>query len=217
MKEVSNLTLALVVVSAILISVVGTLMSLNKLDQLGGITGMAVSGTGVANLTVSSAAAITLNDALIELGTIGVLESNASDDKADWWVLENVGGVNVTVEAFASNQGSKDSQGAGPFSTDATTEGCYADTPYSCFRVKCLNTSDRINNGSIVGDLTNNLTSCNNTWVSLSTAQGEGVLMVNLPYWEGNDTIYLGVNVTVPPQETAGVKKKSVTNFAAIS
>ncbi len=59
MEEISNKTLAVLLVMALAISLVGTLISLDRIGRMG-VTGAATSGTGAVNLTVSITAAITL-------------------------------------------------------------------------------------------------------------------------------------------------------------
>lgn len=213
MKEISNYTLALLVVTAILVSIFGTFLSLSKLGELGGvpgITGMlssSTTGTGKANLTVASSAYINLSDDLIELGTIDLLGTNTSDIKNDWWVVRNDGTVNVSIDIYGTQQGGV--QGRGPFSTGSTSGGCIDFTPDLCFTVKCKNTTSagNISTGNF----------CNNTYYALQTSAGGYTLMNDLDFTDGNDTVWFGVNVTVPPGEPAGNKTQLVTVAATSS
>ncbi len=204
MKEISNSTLALMVVAAILVSVFGSFLSLSKLNQLDGATGYATSATGKANLTVSAESSISIaTDDVIELGTLAVNETNTSDILNDWWTIENTGGVNVSVSLFYGTQGSgtyANEKGFGPFSTETTQSGgCVdrlGDAIHTCFQVKC--------NSSLSGY------DCNNTYYPLPASTG-GNLIVDLDYDPGVDLAVFGVNVTVPLDEPAGNKEQTVT------
>ncbi len=64
MEQISNKTLAILLVMAIVISLTGTVISLNKIGRIRianpEATGAATTGTGAVNLTISMTAAITL-------------------------------------------------------------------------------------------------------------------------------------------------------------
>lgn len=118
MDEISNKTLTVLIAIAIVISLGSTFISLNRLSKLSGmsITGLATSGSGKANLTVSSATSIAVSGAIlfgsgIVNASSALLESNASDYRARYgngtwsWAargsqtikIENDGNVNVTI------------------------------------------------------------------------------------------------------------------------
>jgi hypothetical protein len=105
MKEMSNSTLALMVVAAILVSIIGSFISLSKLGDIGA-TGYASTGAGKANLTVPSIVDITVIDGLIELGTIGQDDSNHSShgDILDYWLINNTGSVNISLRVQDNTQ-----------------------------------------------------------------------------------------------------------------
>lgn len=64
--DISNKTLALVLIAAIAVSLVGTLVSLNKVNQ---ITGFATSVGGNASLYVNSTASLRFSTATVDWGT----------------------------------------------------------------------------------------------------------------------------------------------------
>jgi len=125
-EEISNKTLATLLVIAIIVSIGGTLISLNRLSKFG-ITGFATSGTAKVNLTVTSSAGITVSQAIdfgsgyADTGTNCTMESNLSSGsrstncKGDWAIaiadptkryiiVQNTGNVpgNITINASAN-------------------------------------------------------------------------------------------------------------------
>ncbi len=202
MKEITNGTLILLIVGAIVVSVAGTLVSLNKLSQFSGygLTGMISnvdSGTATANLTIASSNWINVSDTIIELGTIDVGKWNDSDTVEDWWVVQNDGSVNISIEIYnASYQSAK---GAGPFTG---LGGCMDDN--SCFMVRCKNS-------------TYPQADCNTTFGRLNSAAGQIAVITDLSNLEDNDIAYFGVNVTVPESEPAGLKTQTVMFKASAS
>jgi len=62
--DINNKTLATLLVIAIIVSIGGTLISLNRLSKFGGVTGFATSGTAKVNLTVTSSSGITVTQAI---------------------------------------------------------------------------------------------------------------------------------------------------------
>ncbi|MBR9699937.1 hypothetical protein GOV09_05760 [Candidatus Woesearchaeota archaeon] len=221
MRELSNSSLALMVVLAIVISAFGTFMSMSKLSEIGGavgLTGFATTDTGRANLTVPGGAFIVVFDDEIDLHVIQINKTNASGYGVnwvdDWWRIQNDGGVNFSVEVYIdvasgqlSGSGTYSGQrGWGPFnSTTSVATGCVDPTEvlHTCFRVKCNSTDS--------GD------QCNNTYYSIYNKSGQAVLLNDLSYIDGSDIASFGINATVPPGEPAGTKIQFVTFEAAES
>ncbi len=119
--EEHNKTLALLLVAAIVVSLGGTIVSLNKLGQfeISSVTGQVTQGT--ATINVSSTSTINLTDTSIDFGT-GALTTGVQNctmysngtypttgmepdtcgtwdwGVADYIVIQNVGSLDVTVE-----------------------------------------------------------------------------------------------------------------------
>jgi len=68
MADMSNRSLALLLVAAIVISLGGTMLSLTKLNDLSGITGMALTGSGQVNVSVEQNASCTV-DTSVDFGS----------------------------------------------------------------------------------------------------------------------------------------------------
>jgi hypothetical protein len=78
MDDLSNKTLAMFLLAAMVVSLFGTFMVLNKVGTNLGPTGFATQGTGIVNLTVDSFLSITTNESsLIEFGDCTLNESRA--------------------------------------------------------------------------------------------------------------------------------------------
>jgi len=213
MKELSNSTLALFVVTAIVISVFGTMLSVTKLNDVG-LTGMASTTstqTGTANLSVPATAYINLTDTLIAFGVMEIGGQNDSENANDWWMVRNDGSVNISIRVYSPGGDDQDGSGSpvagsGPFTSQTTGQGCLAQSSLAaCFMVKCQNSS--------AVDAT-----CNTTYDALpvSASGATSRLLINnlLPQPSANDTAFFGVNVTVPADEPSGNKEQTVTFFA---
>ncbi|MFH1133553.1 MAG: hypothetical protein V1735_03620, partial [Nanoarchaeota archaeon] len=124
-SDISNRTLAILMLFAIVISLGGLYLSTNRLARIGGITGFASSGTGSVNVTIVSFNSIAIEDALINFGnctpTAGTgdnLSSNESSEPAcvttggtgsgvypDNVSVSNDGNTNINVTVKTSNTG----------------------------------------------------------------------------------------------------------------
>jgi hypothetical protein len=82
MDDISNKTLAILLVFAMAVSLGGTLISLNRLKLIGGpyapITGFASSGTGTANLSISQDSSIIVVSNLIDFG-VGIVNTSRAE------------------------------------------------------------------------------------------------------------------------------------------
>lgn len=119
--DMSNKSLALLLVAAIIISMGGTLISLNKLGELESITGGATSGSGQVNLTITSNASCTV-DSDVDFGsdapsttiTVSSESSNSGNNFTDCTsgtaclgiYINNTGNTNLTINFTSSKNGS---------------------------------------------------------------------------------------------------------------
>jgi len=128
MNDISNRTLSLFLIVAIVVSMSGTLIILNQSNESNQLTGFATNtSTGQVNLTVTSALSITLTDAIINFGTCDVsggtytyVNSNSTNtsynnsvctntsswgENGDYIELRNDGNtpVNVTVKSSVNS------------------------------------------------------------------------------------------------------------------
>jgi hypothetical protein len=75
--ELSNKSLAILLLAAMVISLGGTILSLNRMNSIETV-GFATTGTGIVNLTISSFMSITTNESsIVDFGTCTLNESRA--------------------------------------------------------------------------------------------------------------------------------------------
>lgn len=213
------------VVAAIVISVFGTMLSLSKLNDFQPITGMLstnTSATAYANLSIAANAYINITDNLIQFGQIDIVSGrNSSQDLGDYWIVRNDGTVNISLRLYSTTTSDQAGNGTGisgrgPFTSSETTAGCLAQFPenstlytdkQACFLVGCV----FVNYSKAF---------CNTTYDALplnALGAGSRFLVVNLSNNDGNDTAFLGVNVSVPESEPAGNKQQDVVFLASQS
>ena len=116
MGDVSNKTIVALLAVALVVTVVGTVVSVSKLSTLGGqysfITGAATSGTGTGSLTTDRIVGITMDDNTVDFGTghVNVGQTQAtvwSDGAADGeWTQTSGGGENNNMSI--QNNGNTD-------------------------------------------------------------------------------------------------------------
>lgn len=123
-NEKLNQGLVVMLVAAIVVSIGSTLISLNKLSLIGGITGFATSDTGTVQFQVNESTSIVLTDNTVDFGTCvlntsglvtydsDVVTGNSNSSfncdglsTEDYMVLENNGNVNVSVTLESSVNG----------------------------------------------------------------------------------------------------------------
>jgi hypothetical protein len=75
--ELSNKALAVLLLSAMIVSLGGTILSLNRMNSVE-VVGFATTGTGIVNLTIASFMSITTNDSsLVDFGACSLNDSRA--------------------------------------------------------------------------------------------------------------------------------------------
>ncbi len=182
--KISNNTLSVLLVVAIITSISGTWLSISFMDS---ITGAATSGSGTTNLTVASVTSCTMLDNIVEFGSMARNEWNSSDDvnesgvKGDWISVENDGNVNITILVNSTND---------LWQTQSA--------PTAYWAVFCQNSQD------------DNAT-CNNTNTNIPSGTGAPhTIVIGLSPINDVDNVSLGFNVTVPSDEVTGAKNGTV-------
>lgn len=114
--DISNKTLAMFLVAAIVVSIAGTTISLNKLDSIRtGPTGMATQDTGNVTLGVGSELSITLDNDIIQFGNCTTPETGV-ENISSWLaggnqsstsgaLCEGVGDYNLPASIDIRNNG----------------------------------------------------------------------------------------------------------------
>lgn len=230
--ELSNRTLALLLVAAIVISIGGTMVNLEKLNRLTGPTGYALSAVGNVSLSITETTSIVLTYGEIDFGSGYVFAdcNNCTMDTAaggtrdatcclgDWadvgnfdegLLIENQGNTYVSLKANYS-EAAADFIGG----DSVTPEFDYQFIP-----------EHTANHGSANGD--DSASSCqtgwNNTggWTAIvaNTQQyacGSGSLF-NFTSEATKDEVELNFRVVIPENADTGAKAANVTITAASS
>lgn len=120
--ELSNKTLAVLLLAAMVVSLGGTILSLNRMNQVQYV-GYATSGQGMVNLTIEQVVSITMDDALIDFGVcspvggaITNITSEATENTSlvcptftqDNLSIRNDGNVDASVTMNSSKVGAQD-------------------------------------------------------------------------------------------------------------
>ena len=192
--NLSNNSLAVLLIFAIVISVVGTWISVSYIEDLNQLTGLATSDIGNTTLTVTSETSCTTdNDDVIAFGNLGRNETNQSEDAAnDFIILENNGNtaLNVSVNVTSSNLVLWD-------------DSVYGTIGSTYWRIRCVNTQS----GSCI----------NSTYVNLPSDASTTLLVADLDPSDSSDNLSIAINVTVPDDESSGAKMGQVTFYCIAS
>ena len=151
-----------------------------------------INETGIAkvNLTIASETGCDFTDNRIDLGAGKALQENNSEMVGDWWILENTGTVNVTVNiSVANSDWLFDSQAA----------------PSKWWKYNC-NASTTQSGNCLVTDYTQ-------VESSLVTA---GIALDGLEPSATIDEGTFGTNATVPDTESSGLKEGEILAFCVV-
>jgi len=202
-EELSNRALAVLLVLTIVVSIGGTLISLNSMPK--GIAGYVSTAQGTTELTISALTEITLTDDAVNFGTCGLnssqtitYQSNASDGESqedsdstctgtfpDYMVLENTGNkyVNLTISSNVTGATFVNaSSGEGSLYFSASNKD-----PSSCL------------DGLVT------------TFTNFTLAANNYTLCNNFSPTNTEDELYLMYQVTLPPDTRDGTKTAQIT------
>ena len=224
-NEISNKTLAILLVGAIFVSLIGTFISLNRLNQIGpmglrGITGMQTA-QGRVNLSVSGMASFTTNTNV----DFGIITPNVTA----YWISTN------TDNIWAGGQANNCSDADGPcqgieiqndgneilnitFNTTTNAASLIGGTgPSFMFNVRNGNRSGYGNENGCNGTLNYNVTGM---WYEISAGTDyvlcNGTKGAGLGFASGADKMTMEFNLTIPgdaPQSTDAVAVINLWNL----
>jgi hypothetical protein len=200
--EVSNSLVALIVAVAIVVSLAGTMTTLNVLNQIspgeGDFTGFIA---GLVNVTVNET--IQVNWIISELNfTLNTRESSLKPienntetgyKQSEPFQIRNDGATNVNVTIYAG---------------DHLWSQAPIPTPY--FQFKCGNNESQCDNCSRC------FPNSTMNWTNMTFESANATLVAfNFSYLDGSapsgDEIVVHINVSVPPNEQVGVKTSTIT------
>jgi hypothetical protein len=149
MDEISNKTLAILLISAIVVSLGGTLISLNRLASIRSpITGLAIDDTATVELDIKSVAEVNFTTGSINWGTGTVdagrrcalnshsasLNDNCTDftTQENGLILENIGNKNLTLAIYMGKTAATFIDGTDPIYqfnvSNSEADSCTADS-----------------------------------------------------------------------------------------
>jgi hypothetical protein len=209
MSEISNKTLAFLLVGAIAISLMGTLFSLNRLGKIGApmVSGQATINTGSASMTIASSLSIRLAVSTLDFGNCrpgsapgSWFESNntAIDGTAAGQCdnLQTVG--NITIE----NDGSAIANVSINISSTDLTGGT-AD-----------NRSVWFSTWATASDPGACITGINHNWQNMTAVFWENKTCSQLNFSDTNDTFMIFFGVWAPSDSVAASRTATVTFVA---
>ncbi len=225
MEQMSNKTLVFLLIAVIVVSVGGTIISLNRLNQLipKGITGMGI--TGVVNVSIAAVSSINIIDTTIDFGSCSpnaTYGSNISSNNSDDWGARGVCKVgdavvsrtdNITVQ----NDGNKDVNVTVKTGINAadfiggTTPGFYFNTRNGSDRAGCFNHTG----GPVPSGFDGNKGMQYN-WKNFGgTISTEFLACANLTYQDENDQLSLFVLLDLPPDTPVQTEQEATLTFTA--
>lgn len=187
-KDVSNQTLAVLVLVGIGISLLGFLNAFSDGDKLTGmITTNVTQNTSTTSFKVLSILFLNMTDASINFGDLDTDATTDSETVKDWFNFTNDGTISFTVSAYGTGS---------PFTS--TTGGANV-LPTSNYQVHA--------NFSQSGTI-------NTTYAAVPNSTAPRTLITGLSKTTGSDKAALGIRVTVPPDEDAGSKSANLVILA---
>lgn len=181
--KISNNTLSVFLVLAIVLSVFGTFVSITYLNSSEYFTGHATSNvTGTTSITVAGETSCTASDSTIAFGTLDRTAVNDSETISDYITIENNGNSVMNISAYM---------------TEDLWDVAGNQAPNSNWRIHCNAAQD---GGS---------TTCNSTYTNILTSDGSILTTLLVPA-DATDLLTVGVNITVPSDETAGAKTGTI-------
>ncbi len=199
--DISNRSLALILLVALAVSLFGTFTALNKIQKLG-ITGAATSDTGTATLNISTTQSITFTTNSVDWGTGGInttagyttcdLYTDGTSNSAGCYgfntvtqglVIENNGNQVITNLALRSNVSATQFIGTG-----------------AVFEWKLSNNEANSCPGGNLSDT---------TWTAVSTT--DKTICTYFDYVDSQDTLKVDLHVQIPYTASSGIRQAKLT------
>tara|TARA_Y100000310_G_scaffold263034_1_gene272917 strand:+ start:3547 stop:4209 length:663 start_codon:yes stop_codon:yes gene_type:complete len=220
MSDYSNNHLAILLVLTGLVIVVGTLISLYRIDLLDQTVPVTGAVTGSVDVTISSTTFITISGT-IDFGTLSPGTWNSSENASlteggvnhlDHWnntnvtsnfTVQNDGSVPIDIEIYDQNQTSDTAGNAG----FTGTTGCI--TTNTCYYVRCATVEDNGTGGSKCAD-------ARGVYTAMPLSAGT-VFAESVNYTDSKDQAFFLINLTVPSDNAPQNITQQITFSAAAS
>ena len=212
--DLSNKSLALLLLAAVVISLGGTMITLTRLDQFQGLQGPGVTGmqtaSGVTNLSIEGAVGCEV-DTQVDFGSgpapsgsdqslaTDIANTNFNDctdgagtNNCKGMELNNTGNVNINVTFNSTANGTTFL--SDPAAVESDFRYFMRNGTYAGLEEGCVNTSGA---------------SWGGTWTDIPLTQT--LICNNLTYTDSNDMMTMEFNVTVSPSEPTGEKRATIT------
>lgn len=234
MQQISNKSLIFLLILVIVVSIGGTIISINRLSQLisqaPSITAMASSsGTGMVNVSVAAVTSITATDAIINFGSCSpattygcnvssdAITAQCSCDGGIWpdnITIKNDGNrdLNVTVtagstaRAFIGGTAGGEGQAEMWFRVTNATDlpGCYNQTGMA-----------NPPSGAAGDAVFNGTTGMQHQWKNFTTTTDNLPACINLTYGISTNSFYLFAKLFLPANAPAAGNQSSTLTFTA--
>jgi len=209
--EISNKMLAWLVVSAIVVSIFGTVISLNKLNQASSLTGFATSNvTGTASVAISSQTVLRFVVSSIDFGT-GQINTSGGYYNCTMWINDSTTGTITKTGCvnFNSTIGSTFTlQNAGTTYLNVTLNFTANATQFIGGSTVPPSLQFMASNNGTGASCLNGL-AYNNSWTEVQVANVTLYnICQNLSYYT-NNTMMLGIKVVIPA-DAQGTKSLSI-------
>ncbi len=191
MNEISNKTLAILIAMAIIVSIVGTITFLVKIQPV--TTGAA---TGIAKVDVTGLVAISLPTSTVDFGTVyqGATDNTTDNNPAGPLEIQNDGGVDVNVSIARDSNSTPLFSGTGGGDNTAS------------FRFKIDNSTE---------PNSFNWGTSSTSWTNVPGATGINNVLNDLKYQDSSDTAEVDLLIAVPSDEPVGLKNETLV-FTAV-
>jgi len=224
MGDVTNKTIVALLAVALVVTVVGTAVSVSKLSSLGAtytlLTGSATSDTGTTELNLGANVGLSVVDTAIDWGpgqyngicTEGYATINSDNSAATCWLNADGTGTASAVNDphTISNEGNSPSKVMVAFAdSNAEVFLCNDDCPSSAVALVTVKSAD-----SESGSCTGNTASAYTTLASATGTAATVTLCSNLNTDADADSIEVNYELRVPGDAIAGAKSVTVTYTA---
>ena len=199
-KQISNNTLLVLISATILVSIIGTWVTITKITPITGAV------TGTTNVTVNTTTGISLATALVNFTESTPGESrrtySTTDIRSGPFNITNDGTVLVNITMSATS----------PFTSSSFTMPNFR----YLYNVSIL--SDYQNRAFFNCTVGVNSTACCNGYDYAGYRYVKSTTefaICNLNFTDGKDSVLVHINITIPSDEAAGVKTSVVTFLAS--
>ena len=209
-NEISNNVLVVLIGSVILVSIIGTFISLNKLAPITGFAPTTTTIYGQVNVTINCTAGISFARANVNFTAAIPGDARTTVTSAD---LDNSGPFNITND------------GTGLINISIASANIWASTqgavPSRFFSYNVSHLSTYVGNCSLTfphnpfcGNTTNGApNSTCGLWRPMPSS-AEQWPICRLNFTDGSDSVLVHINITVPSDEPSGKKNATVTFVA---